>query len=157
MLEQLRHRVLPARIDLLRLHVRRRAVEVVGLEVAEDVGAGAEDRVVADAGVAERLQHLRPDVRVRIDVLVDLVRLDVEDEGRALAHVVSLTTRTWRLRGPWTPSTRLSSMSEVADGPDTNVTGRRWSTSASASGNSCAIWRSPTMQMCRSGTSVRAR
>ena len=28
------------------------------------------------------------------------------------------------MRGPCTPSTRLSSMSEVADGPDTNVSGR---------------------------------
>ncbi len=29
------------------------------------------------------------------------------------------------MRGPCTPSTRSSSMSEVADGPDTNVTARR--------------------------------
>ena len=28
------------------------------------------------------------------------------------------------MRGPWTPSTRSSSMSEVADGPETNVIGR---------------------------------
>ena len=27
-------------------------------------------------------------------------------------------------RGPWTPSTRSSSMSDVADGPETNVIGR---------------------------------
>ena len=36
----------------------------------------------------------------------------------------SSTIRAISLRGPCTPSTRFSSMSEVADGPDTNVSGR---------------------------------
>ena len=34
------------------------------------------------------------------------------------------TTITWRMRGPWTPSTRSSSMSLVALGPLTQVSGR---------------------------------
>ena len=42
------------------------------------------------------------------------------------------TTKTSSVRGPCTPSTRSSSMSEVADGPDTNVIGRP-SAAASAS------------------------
>ena len=46
--------------------------------------------------------------------------------GRAAAppppHSATSTT-SWR--GPCTPSTRLSSMSDVADGPETNVSGRR--------------------------------
>ena len=37
--------------------------------------------------------------------------------------VRELTTTTSRTRGPCTPSTRSSSMSEVADGPETNVIG----------------------------------
>ena len=44
----------------------------------------------------------------------------------------ALTTRTSSVRGPWTPSTRSSSMSDVAEGPETSVTGRP-SAAASAS------------------------
>ncbi len=43
----------------------------------------------------------------------------------------AITTTSWR--GPWTPSTRDSSMSEVADGPETKVTGARRSRTAGAS------------------------
>ena len=45
-----------------------------------------------------------------------------------------------RWRGPWTPSTRWSSMSLVADGPLIQVSGRRGSSAASASGTSPTIW-----------------
>ena len=37
----------------------------------------------------------------------------------------SRRTSTTSVRGPWTPSTRSSSMSEVAEGPEMNVSGRR--------------------------------
>src|SRR5207248_3759116 len=119
--------VLPAGIDLLRLHVRRRRFEVVRLEVAEHLVAVPEDRVVPDAGRAERREHVRPDGPVRLDVLVDLVGSHAQDEGAALRHVSSFssTTSATSVRGPWTPSTRLSSMSDVADGPEMNVSGRR--------------------------------
>ena len=40
------------------------------------------------------------------------------------ARGAGATTSTSRRRGPWTPSTRSSSMSEVADGPETSVIGR---------------------------------
>ena len=40
-----------------------------------------------------------------------------------VADSVPLPISTIRLRGPWTPSTRSSSMSEVADGPETSVIG----------------------------------
>src|SRR5262249_37231699 len=123
--QELRHRVLPPRRDLLLRHVGPGRGEIVGLEVPEDVGARAEDRVVANAGAAEGVEHLRPDVSVRLDVLVDAVGPDVQDEGASLGHETSWRTRTNRFRGPCTPSTRESSMSEVADGPEMSVIGRR--------------------------------
>jgi len=35
-----------------------------------------------------------------------------------------MTTRTSRVLGPWTPSTRFNSMSDVAEGPEIQVIGR---------------------------------
>ena len=71
------------------------------------------------------------------------------------------TTTTCRMRGPCTPSTRSSSMSEVADGPETNVTARRARTAgssrATASGTIPTTCSPSTTQTCRSGTSVSAR
>src|SRR5581483_2253493 len=80
----------------------------------------------------------------------------------ATADHSSEATSTTSVRGPWTPSTRLSSMSEVAEGPDTSVTGCRCSATMpartrTASGTSSTTWRSSTTQTCRSGTSVSAR
>ena len=46
-------------------------------------------------------------------------------ESRAGRAPDQPTTTTSSTRGPCTPSTRSSSMSEVADGPETNVSGRR--------------------------------
>ena len=43
---------------------------------------------------------------------------------KSKAAQASAITRTSSVRGPWTPSTRDNSMSEVADGPETKVTGR---------------------------------
>src|SRR5207248_2880482 len=83
----------------------------VGLEVAEHLVAVAEDGVVPDARATKRLEHLRPDVPVSFDVLVDLLGPDLEDERCSLGHTASLATRTMSVRGPWTPSTRPSSMS----------------------------------------------
>src|SRR5438477_685904 len=90
LLEQVGHRVLPARVYLLLRHVRARRLEIVRLEVAEHLVAVPEDRVVADARHAERIEHLGPDVPVRLDVLVDLVRADLQNEGAALGHSVLL-------------------------------------------------------------------
>src|SRR5208337_1558630 len=58
-----------------------------------------------------------------------------------------VTRSTSRVRGPWTPSTRLSSMSEVAEGPEMNVIGRVVSPAAmcrpaTASGTSPTTWSS---------------
>ncbi len=41
-----------------------------------------------------------------------------------MRHFYCRTTKTVRFLGPWTPSTRASSMSEVAEGPETIVRGR---------------------------------
>src|SRR5581483_1938657 len=72
--EELGHRVLPPLGDRLPGEVGRRGFEVVRLEVAEDLVAVAEDGVVADAGAAERVEHLGPDLAVGGDVVVDPLR-----------------------------------------------------------------------------------
>jgi 4-amino-4-deoxy-L-arabinose transferase-like glycosyltransferase len=53
-----------------------------------------------------------PRYRVGIDVFL------------VLLAALALTMKTSSRRGPWTPSTRSSSMSDVADGPETSVIGR---------------------------------
>src|SRR5262249_15283694 len=58
LLQQLGHRVLPPRANLLLTEVRGSSPEIVRLEVPEDPRAVPEDRVVADAGLPQRLQHL---------------------------------------------------------------------------------------------------
>ena len=69
----------------------------------------------------------------------------------------AITTR--RSRGPCTPSTRTSSMSLVALGPEIQVRGRcGWAdSSVTASGTVCTTWSARTTRTCRSGTSVSAR
>src|SRR6478609_4430398 len=57
-----------------------------------------------------------------------------------------VATITSRRRGPWTPSTRSSSMSEVADGPDTKVIGASWPRTANASGTDGTMSSARTMQ-----------
>src|SRR6516225_3460873 len=66
-------------------------------------------------------------------------------------------TRMCRLRGPWTPSTRISSMSLVADGPEISVCGRAGSSRAIASAMSAATWSARTTTRWKSGTRVSAR
>src|SRR3954447_19424512 len=46
-----------------------------------------------------------------------------------------MTTKTSSVRGPWTPSTRSSSMSDVAEGPETNVIGRPSAAAAGGGGD----------------------
>src|SRR5690606_32278306 len=64
---------------------------------------------------------------------------------------------TSRVRGPCTPSTRSSSMSDVADGPLIIVIGRSGTSRASASGTPTSTSLTATTHTCRSGTSVNAR
>src|SRR5262249_30288223 len=159
LLQERRHVVLPPPADIQRLHAAAGRIEVVRLEVAEDLVAGTEDRVVGDARGPHGVEQLGPDRPVGLQVVLHLLRPDSEDECGSLGHAGSLATRTTRLRGPCTPSTRLSSMSEVADGPEMNVIGRpsHPRRTASASGRTSTIWRSRTTQTWRSGTSVSAR
>ena len=63
------HLGLPAGVDGGRVHLRPEAVEVVDLEAAEEVVAALVDGVVAAAGGAEGVQHLRPDRRVTAAIL----------------------------------------------------------------------------------------
>ena len=60
-LEELGHLRLPAGVDVGRLHAGDRRLEVLGLEVADQQPVlGEEQRVVAPAGRAQRVEHLRP-------------------------------------------------------------------------------------------------
>jgi hypothetical protein len=77
---------LPAVRDVLCGHVPAGRLEVLGLEVAEYLAPVAEDRVVADAGLAERVEHLGPDLLMGGDVFVDPVGLDAQDERPSLGH-----------------------------------------------------------------------
>ena len=67
------------------------------------------------------------------------------------------TRMTCSVRGPWTPSTRSSSMSLVAHGPLIHVCGRAGSSTLTAEGTSATTWAARTTQTCRSGTRVSAR
>src|SRR6478752_251187 len=67
------------------------------------------------------------------------------------------TSTTSRVRGPWTPSTRCSSMSLVADGPLIHVCGRVGSRRASASGTLPTTWSAITTHTWRSGRRLIAR
>ncbi len=76
------------------------------------------------------------------------------------SHQPATITSSWR--GPCTPSTRSSSMSEVADGPEIRVRGRRpfrteRPSVSIASGTPNTICSARTTQMCTSGTNVTAR
>src|SRR3954454_11177149 len=60
--EERRHLRLPARIDVRGVHGRGRRVEVLRLEVADQQAVPAqEERVVAPARRAQRVEHLGPD------------------------------------------------------------------------------------------------
>jgi hypothetical protein len=110
------------------------AVHVLGLEDldAEQLRRvrhrrGGDLAAAAATGVGPGDHELRP-VRARGE--------PVEHRGREVgcpqvdrAH--QATSTTWSTRGPCTPSTRSNSMSDVADGPETNVSGRPVRTASS--------------------------
>src|SRR5690606_12839524 len=105
------------------------AVEDVAVE-AENVpvqGAGDPDGTVGEAAQLHQLHGAGPQVAGH-DAPAGRPQVDGR-EGR-FAH---RTTSTSSVRGPCTPSTRDSSMSLVADGPDTKVSGRRGSSRSRAS------------------------
>ena len=61
------------------------------------------------------------------------------DEPASRLALNSVTITMSRVRGPCTPSTRLSSMSLVALGPLIHVSGRAGSSAATASGTAATI------------------
>jgi hypothetical protein len=67
-------------------------LEVVGLEVAEHLISGAEDRVVADAGGLQRREHLGPHLAMSANVVVDPVGLDAQHEPASLGHLVAASS-----------------------------------------------------------------
>ena len=56
-------------------------LDVIGLEVAEEGESVAEDRVIADAGLPERLDHLGPDLPVAAHVLFFVPRPDLQNHA----------------------------------------------------------------------------
>src|SRR4051794_30321802 len=83
--EVLRHVRLPAGVDVARVHRRHRALEALGLEVADEQPVLAqEQRVVRPARLAQRVQHLRPDLAVAGLVLVQPLGPDAQQEAGAL-------------------------------------------------------------------------
>src|SRR3954453_13436838 len=83
--EERRHVRLPARIDVRGVHGRGRGLEVLRLEVADQQPVPAqEERVVAPAGLVERVEHLGPDGPVALAVLVDAFGADVQLKADAL-------------------------------------------------------------------------
>ena len=84
-IEERRHLGLPARVDLGRVHRALRGLEVVGLDVADQQPVLAqEQRVVAPAGLAQRVEHLRPDRAVARPVLLEPIGPDPQLEADAL-------------------------------------------------------------------------
>src|SRR5882724_2936581 len=86
LVEELRHRVLPAGVDVLPGEVSLGCRDVVALEVAEDVAPRSEDGVVPDAGCVERFEQLGPDGPMSGEIVVHALRLDAQDEGASLGH-----------------------------------------------------------------------
>jgi len=78
-LEKWDHLCLPTRIDGMVFHGGAALFEVVGLDVADNQAVGLQkERVIAPAGFAEGLEHLRPDLGMASSVLVHLFRADFE-------------------------------------------------------------------------------
>ena len=77
--EEGRHFCLPARVDGVVFHCRAALFKVFGLDVADNQAVGLQkERVIAPAGFAEGLEHLRPDLGVAGFVLVHLFMADFE-------------------------------------------------------------------------------
>src|SRR5262245_31883667 len=84
-LEEGRHLALPARVHVAARHLGKRALEALGLEVAEQQTVGAqEERVVVPAAVAQRREHLGPDAAMALTVLRQTIRPHLENESDAL-------------------------------------------------------------------------
>src|SRR5438034_4554759 len=65
-------------------------------EVGEELAAEVVDRVVANAGLADRLLDLRPDRHVVALVLVELLGAQAEELAEALGHRAPTTRWRWR-------------------------------------------------------------
>src|SRR5919112_563486 len=79
------HPLAPPLICLAVRQVLLGLLDVVRLEVPEEGEGIAEDGVVADAGLPERLDHLRPDLLVAAHVLFFVPRPDLQNP-RMLGH-----------------------------------------------------------------------
>src|SRR3954447_12668221 len=83
--EERRHLLLPAVVDVGRRHRALRRLEVLRLDVADQQPVVAqEQRVVAPARRAQGLLHLRPYIAVALLVLVEPLRVDLQQEADAL-------------------------------------------------------------------------
>src|SRR3954451_14105985 len=111
--EERRHLLLPAIVDVGLRHRALRRLEVLGLDVADEQPVVAqEQRVVAPAGLAQRLLHLGPHVAVALLVLFEPLGVVPQQEADALHQLPTsaysspssrATVRTSRATWP-TPS-----------------------------------------------------
>ena len=115
--------------------------------------------VDGSTGAAIDASDARRCLQAAAERCAELIRsLDIAmSQSEWLPAYDELTSTTVRCRGPWTPSTRASSMSLVADGPLMNVSGRRGSDNARPSGIVPTTWSARTTHTWTSGTSVMAR
>src|SRR4051812_42543674 len=91
--EVLRHVGLPARVDVALLHRADGALEALRLEVADEQPVLAqEQRVVGPAGLAQRVEHLRPDLAVAGLVLVQRLGPDAQQKAGALHQTITVSS-----------------------------------------------------------------
>src|SRR5579863_371818 len=85
-LHQGAHRLAPARIDGVLGERGDRLFKIVRLEITKERKAVAEDRIVANARLLQRVEHLRPDFVMALLVFLLAARLHFEHPG-VLAHL----------------------------------------------------------------------
>src|SRR4051812_9319402 len=106
--EEVLHLPLPTRVDVGGGHRRLSGLEVIALEVADQRAVGLEEqRVVAPAGVGERLAHLRPDLSMAAGVLLEVLHGDVQLKADALSHGLPDRSKdAWDMDLPGGPAVR---------------------------------------------------
>src|SRR5205807_712211 len=94
-LEEGPHLRLPARVHLALRHPGARGLEIVRLQIAEEEPVFPhEEGIVVPAGLAQRLEHLRPHLPVPPLILLQAIRLHLQDKADPLPslpfHTLSL-------------------------------------------------------------------
>jgi hypothetical protein len=89
--EERRHLRLPALVHLALRHAIKSRLKVVRFQVADEQSLLAqEERLIVPAGVAQGLEHVRPDLCVAAFIFVQPIGFDLEQKTDTL-HRVFLT------------------------------------------------------------------